>query len=75
MDARRFTVAVDVVVGGDPGLVRDEAGDDCNGRDVEIEEDIVDHHGPTSRCGHRIVSWDPASNCQQQTNGNFKERT
>ncbi len=68
-------VAVDVVVGGGLGLVCDEAGDDCNGQDVEVEEEVVNQHGPASRCGHGIVAWDSAAECQCWTANKFEERT
>ena len=55
-----LTIAVYVVVSGGLGLVGDEAGEDCDGKDVEVEEEVVDHHGPASWRSHRIVSWDPA---------------
>ncbi len=58
-----LTVAVYVVVGGGLGLIGDEAGDDCDGEDVDVEEEVVNHHGPAGWRGHWIVSWDPAR-CQ-----------
>ena len=54
-------VAFEVLVCGGPDVTGDEAGDDCDGEDIEVEEEIVDQGDQGCRSGHRAVARNPAA--------------
>ncbi len=54
-------VAVEVPVGGGLDVAGGEAGDDGDGEDVEVEEEVIDQGCEGRRRGHGVVAGDPAA--------------
>jgi hypothetical protein len=54
-------VAVEIVVGGGARLVCGDAGEDGDGENVEVEQEVARHDGSAGGRGHRVVARHPAA--------------